>query len=208
MDHPLLVRVLHRLADLREQFQTFRHLQVVQVAVIGDRDPLHTLHHEVRTSVGGCAGIQHPGDVRVIHHRQRLTLRFEAGHDLLGVHPQLDDLERDAAAHRLGLLRQVDDPHATLADPLEDPVGTDLGRVGVKAGGGRPSRPAGRRRIALVSQDRLDLTAEIGIVLAGFIEKYRALGFAQGGDCLQDLLQAGGSAGVHEVLPSITDQWR
>jgi hypothetical protein len=25
---------------------------------------------------------------------------------------------------------------------------------------------------------------------------------------LQDLLQAGGSAGVHEVLPSITDQWR
>jgi hypothetical protein len=30
----------------------------------------------------------------MIHRRQRLPLRLEPGHDLLGVHPQLDDLER------------------------------------------------------------------------------------------------------------------
>src|SRR6266699_2773976 len=47
--------------------------------------------------------IKHLGDVRVVHHRQRLPLRLEPGDDLLGVHAQLDDLERDAATHGLGL---------------------------------------------------------------------------------------------------------
>ena len=34
----------------------------------------------------------------MVHHRQRLPLGVEACDDLLGVHAELDDLERDAAA--------------------------------------------------------------------------------------------------------------
>ena len=39
--------------------------------------------------------------LRMIHHRQRLPLGLEAGDHLPGVHPQLDDLQRDLAADRV-----------------------------------------------------------------------------------------------------------
>jgi len=39
----------------------------------------------------------------MIHQRQHLALSFKSGDDHLGVHAQLDHLERDAAAHRLAL---------------------------------------------------------------------------------------------------------
>src|SRR5262245_22845292 len=47
--------------------------------------------------------IEHLGDVWMVHHGQRLALGFEAGDYLLGIHAKLDDLERDATAHRFGL---------------------------------------------------------------------------------------------------------
>ena len=74
--------------------------QIVLVAVIGDAHAAHQFHDEVGPARFGRAGIEHLGDVRMIHHGQRLPLGFEAGDDLLGVHAQLDDLQRDAAAHR------------------------------------------------------------------------------------------------------------
>ena len=43
----------------------------------------------------------------MIHHRQRLTLRLEPGDDGLGVHAELDDLERDATADRLRLFGDI-----------------------------------------------------------------------------------------------------
>ena len=58
----------------------------------------------------------------MIHHGQRLPLGLEAGDDLLGVHAQLDDLERDAAAHRLGLLGDIDHAAAAFADLLQQLV--------------------------------------------------------------------------------------
>jgi len=42
------------------------------------------------------SAVQHLGDVRMIHQRQRLSFGLEAGDDGLGVHPQLDDFERHA----------------------------------------------------------------------------------------------------------------
>ena len=45
-------------------------------------------------SVG--AGVEHPGDAGVVHQREGLALGLEAGHDLLGVHARLDDLQGDA----------------------------------------------------------------------------------------------------------------
>ena len=49
----------------------------------------------------GRAGVEHLGDVRMVHHRQRLPLGLEAGDDLPRVHARLDDLQRDPAADRL-----------------------------------------------------------------------------------------------------------
>ena len=78
--------------------------------------------------VGGCGccpGVEHAGDVGVVHHRQGLPLGLEAGDHLPGVHARLDDLERDPALDRLGLLGHEDDAHAPFADLLQQLVGAD-----------------------------------------------------------------------------------
>ena len=51
---------------------------MVLVAVFGDGNTLDQFHRKIRTTVVRGAGIQHAGDVGMIHHRQRLLLRLEA----------------------------------------------------------------------------------------------------------------------------------
>jgi hypothetical protein len=51
MDHALLVRVLHAVADLREQLQALPHRQFASITVRRDRLTLHVLHHEVRAAL-------------------------------------------------------------------------------------------------------------------------------------------------------------
>ncbi len=55
----------------------------------------------------------------MIHHGQRLAFRLEPRDDGLGVHPELDDLERDASANRFLLLGHVNDATAAFADLLQ-----------------------------------------------------------------------------------------
>ena len=83
------------------------------------------LHHEVRPARLGRAGVEHAGDVRMVHHRQGLPLGLEAGDHLPGVHARLDDLEGDLAADRLRLLGHEDDAKAAFADLLQQLVGAD-----------------------------------------------------------------------------------
>src|SRR5439155_24398602 len=107
--------------------------EVLLVAILGDLGAPHQLHHEIRTAVLRRPGIEHLGDVGMVHHRQRLPLGLEAGDDALGVHAQLDDLEGDTAADRFFLFGHVHDTHAYLADFFHEFVssysfpGTDLG---------------------------------------------------------------------------------
>jgi hypothetical protein len=61
----------------------------------------------------------------VIHDRQRLTLGVKAGDDLPGVHPQLDHFESNPAAHRLFLLRDVNDATAAFANLLQEFLAAD-----------------------------------------------------------------------------------
>ena len=70
-------------------------------------------------------GIEHPGDVGMVHHRQRLPLGLEAGDHLPRVHARLDDLQRHLAADGLRLLGHVDQAHAAFADLLQQLVGAD-----------------------------------------------------------------------------------
>ncbi len=74
---------------------------------------------------GGHPGIEHLGDVRVIHHRQRLPLLLEAHDHLFAVHARLDDLERHAPPHRLELFGHPDRAEAAFADLLEQFVMAD-----------------------------------------------------------------------------------
>ena len=135
VDDALLVGVLDGLADRREQFEPLAEREVFFVAVLGDGDAFDQLHHEVRPAGVGRAGVEHLGDVRMVHHRQRLPLGLEAGDHLPGVHARLDDLQRDRPLDRLGLLGHEDDAHAAFADLLQELVGAD-DRAGPSAMGG------------------------------------------------------------------------
>jgi len=82
-------------------------------------------HHEIRPPLESRAGVEHLGDAGVVHQSQRLPLRLEPREDLLRVHAGFDDLQRDPAAEGSLLLSEVDDPHAALANLLEDLVRAD-----------------------------------------------------------------------------------
>jgi hypothetical protein len=92
VDDSLLMGVLNGLADGDEQLQALLGREMLLVTVAGDGDALDKLHDEVRAAAIRGAGIEHLGDVRVIHDRQGLPLLLEAGNDLGGVHAGLDDL--------------------------------------------------------------------------------------------------------------------
>ena len=122
MNDAFLVGVLDGMADFDEQIETLLGAEVGLIAVVGDGYATDQFHHKVWAALLCGARIEHLGDVRMIHHRQRLALGFEPGGDLLRVHAQLDDLERDAAAHRFGLLSDIHDAAAAFADVLEQLV--------------------------------------------------------------------------------------
>ena len=125
VDDAFRVRVLHGAADLHEQLQPLARRQLVSVAELGDRHAVHQLHHEVRPARVGGAGVEHLGDVLVVHQRQRLALGLEAGDHLARVDARLDHLERDLAADGVLLLGHVDDAEPALADALQELVAAD-----------------------------------------------------------------------------------
>ena len=128
VDHGLVVRVLHTLADLDDEVEPLTIRQVVPVAVLRDRDALHVLHHEVRTALQRGPGIVNLGDHRVVHQRQRLAFDLEAGDRLFRVHPLLDDLQGYPPTHRLALFGEPDFAHPSLAQFAYEPIGADRGR--------------------------------------------------------------------------------
>ena len=71
MDDPLLVSVLHRLADRDEQLEPFAERQPAFVAEPGDGDALDQLHDKVGATRVGRAGVEDLGDVGMVHERQR-----------------------------------------------------------------------------------------------------------------------------------------
>ena len=119
---PFWCGVLHRRADLAEERQSFRQAEPVLVAVVGERDALDQLHDEERPAAVGGAGVEDPGDVRVVHQRQGLPLGLEPGEHRPRIHARLDQLERDLPLDRLRLFGEVDAPHPPFADLLAELV--------------------------------------------------------------------------------------
>ena len=108
VDDPLLVGVLHGLADGDEQLQPGPDGKPMLVAVVGDRHAAHQLHHEERLAGRGRAAVVHAGDVRMVHQGQRLPLGIEPGQHGARVHADLDQLERHLPLDWLGLIGPVD----------------------------------------------------------------------------------------------------
>ena len=125
VDDSLLMCMLYGVADLDEQLQSLVGVEVILVAIIRDANAANQFHHEVRTAVLGGAGVEHFGDVWMVHDRQRLALRLEASDNLPGVHPQLDDLQGDSPADRLFLLGHIDNATPTFTKLLAQFVMTD-----------------------------------------------------------------------------------
>ena len=118
MDDPLLVSVLHRLADRDEQLEPFAERQPAFVAEPGDGDALDQLHDKVGATRVGRAGVEDLGDVGMVHERQGLALSGEPGEHLAAVHPGLDNLQCNRSPHWPGLLGHEDGAHASFADGL------------------------------------------------------------------------------------------
>jgi len=113
-----LMGVLHGLADLREERQPLGDGEAGVVAILRERHAADVFHHEKRSAFACHAAVIDLGDIRVIHHRQRLPLGFESREDLAAVHARLDELDRHAAADRFGLLGDPNGAHAPFADLL------------------------------------------------------------------------------------------
>jgi hypothetical protein len=122
VNDPLLVGVLHRLANRDEQVEALGNRQSGLVAVLRDWHALDIFHDEEGPTLPGRAAVEHSGDVGMVHQGQGLPLRLEPGQDHPRVQACLDQLDGHLPAHRLGLLGQPHRAHASLADPLEQLV--------------------------------------------------------------------------------------
>ena len=106
VDDPLLMRVLHSVADLHEEIETLFDGYPGLVAILGDGHALDVLHHEERTPLFRDSSIEHFRDVRMIHERQGLTLDFEPRQHLPAIHARLDQFDRHAPPNGLQSARQ------------------------------------------------------------------------------------------------------
>ncbi len=171
VNDPLLVRRVHGMADGGEELEALADGQAARVAVFDQRRAVHQLHREVGAPFGRRAGVEDAGDRAVIHPRQDLAFDLEAPHDLAGVHPELDQLQCDAALDRRLLDRLVDLPHTALADLADDAIGADLGtrrRVESDRRQGVEEIGPDRRGVGEVRrEERVELAPELAIGAAG-----------------------------------------
>ncbi len=117
--------MLDSVADGREQFEAIARAQLSVVAVIGDWDAPSEFHDEVGEAGGGLTGIEHPGDIGMVHQGQRLALGLKTGDDLAAVHSRLEDLDGDFPAHRVLLLGDKDQAEPPFTDLLQQLVRAD-----------------------------------------------------------------------------------
>jgi hypothetical protein len=69
MNDPLLMGVLHRVADRYEQFQALANRVLVIIAVLDNCKSLYQFHDEIRPTSFGHSSVEHFGNVGMIHHR-------------------------------------------------------------------------------------------------------------------------------------------
>ena len=119
MDDALLVGVLHGLADPHEEFQPLPGIEPVLITVAGHGNALDQVHHKEGPPGFRGPGVQHPGDVRVVHQGQGLPFGLKSRQHLPGVPSRLNDLQGHEPPHGLLLLGLIDHPAPAFTDLLE-----------------------------------------------------------------------------------------
>jgi hypothetical protein len=153
--------------------------------------PPDEVHDEERPAGGGRAGVQHAGDIGVVHKGQGLPLGLEPRDYLGRVHPRLDQFDRDQPLDRLLLLGHPHRAHPALANRFEQLVATGdqcpnrLGRdrLVFRRGEGVTDRPFEEPAHPWLRQEEsFDFVAEVGVGAAGLGDEGRAIGvgLAQG----------------------------
>jgi len=77
VDDAFLVRVLDRVADLREEFEAIASREVAQFDVANERAPIDELHREPMLAVVRRAGAVQRGDALVRQAREHLDFALE-----------------------------------------------------------------------------------------------------------------------------------
>ena len=129
MDDALLMRMLHRVADLIEQLQPLFHADAVLVTVLRDLDPIHQFHDEIGPTCLSGSSVQDSSNIRMVHQSQGLALGLEPSDHVFGIHPQLDDLQGHSTANRLFLLGHVHNAATPFPKPLQQLVRSDALRL-------------------------------------------------------------------------------
>src|ERR1700685_2508237 len=76
------------------------------IAILRIRQARHVLHDEVWLTLRCRPGVEHLGDARMIHDRDRLPLEYEALQHRRVVHASADQLESDLTVHWGDLIGQ------------------------------------------------------------------------------------------------------
>ncbi len=84
------------------------------------------LHDEVVPAGVGGAGLEHLGDVWMVHQGQGLSLGLEPGNYLVGIQTGPDDLQGHSSPDGALLLGHVHNAHASFADLSQELVGADV----------------------------------------------------------------------------------
>ena len=127
MNHQVLVRVVNRSADGQKQFKPASNGERMDFAVGIDGRSLDQLHHEIGNAVVGGAAIEQARDVGMIETGKDLPFMAKAfKNELRESNSATHQLDRNfPVKFAISANRAIDLAHATVADFLEDVVGTN-----------------------------------------------------------------------------------
>ena len=111
------MRELDRPTQLNEELEPAMRAQVVQAAVLGDRQTVDVLEDQKRATVAGRTGIEQRDHRRVLKLRQHVALEAKALDHLAGCQPGTHDLHRHHLSEAsVGTFPQIDLTHAPAGD--------------------------------------------------------------------------------------------
>jgi hypothetical protein len=126
MDDQVLMRVVHRGADVTEETKARRDPELAPIAVHRDRHAVDVLHDEKRKLVVGDTAVEQLRDATVSERGEDLSFGDEAPMQFLGVGARAQQLHRNALlVLSVVSLGQVDDAHAATAKLTQHAIRAD-----------------------------------------------------------------------------------
>ena len=171
MDDEVLMREVHRLADLANEVEPIGDRQLRRVAMPVDRLPLDIFHDEVGQPVRRGSAVEQLCDVGVVDAGKDLALAPETANDLVVLGAGSEQLDRDLLPVLVVVADgQEDRAHATASELLQNAVGSDELRcrrpVGRRNSAGLAGRIQGRPEQVVSGEQPFDLVPEFMVVAA------------------------------------------